>query len=178
MLLNSIVDDFKNVSVCFTDQSTGIVDFPSFFTRVDESDRLTLLYFYPGDYTSICATEVLAFHAAHAEFEKRGVTVVGCSVNGPEVHAAWQRTPKINGGLGTCINHCVLSDIARELAKYFDVLIPTRNVATRATFILDKSGRVLYETRSDTKTARDVRNVLHVVDDIRRNAASSKRDRE
>jgi alkyl hydroperoxide reductase subunit AhpC len=176
MLLKTTIDATP-VSVCFSDYAIGEdIMFPSDFfhstgtmdTSDSTDDELLLIYFYPGDFTTICVTELLAFHNRHGDFEHLNTRLVACSVNGPEVHAAWKRTPKANGGLGTAINHPIISDMNRVLSKQFDVLIPSRNQSTRGWFLLDRAGKILLESRTDTKTARDVSQILATVADVRR----------
>ena len=158
------------VPMCLPDNTTGSeAVFPDDF--FSDNSQFLLLYFYPGDFTTICTTELLAFHNSQDAFLELGVSIVGCSTNGPEVHAAWKTTPKSSGGLGTMINHCLISDLDRQLSRFFDVLIPSRNVATRGWFILDRDGQILYECRSDTKIARDVSHILSTVADIRKACA-------
>ena len=156
-----------SVPVCLPDNTTGSeATFPGDFFA--DGSQFLLVYFYPGDFTTICTTELIAFHEKLDAFADLDVSVVGCSTNGPEVHAAWKRTPKEAGGLGTQINHCLISDPDRHLARIFDVLIPSRNVATRGLFILDRNGEILFESRHDTKIARDISQILSTVADVRK----------
>ena len=146
----------------------GSITTKLFPTEYFGHSELLVLYFFPGDFTSICATEVLAFHEQLDKFNQLAATPVGCSINNPYVHNAWKITPKTSGGLGTNVNHELLSDIAGHLAQKFDVLIPGRRVATRGLFVINREGKILYESRSDTKTARDVSAVLDLVGEIRK----------
>mgnify|MGYP001794317180 CR=1 FL=1 len=45
-----------------------------------------VFFFYPKDFTFVCPTEILAFQEKLAEFEKRGVAVVGASTDTEETH--------------------------------------------------------------------------------------------
>ena len=58
-----------------------------------------VFFFYPLDFTFVCPTELLAFQEKLAEFEKRGVAVVGCSVDSQFSHWAWLNTEKNDGGI-------------------------------------------------------------------------------
>ena len=44
-------------------------------------EKDVIFFFYPLDFTFVCPTELIAFQEKLAEFEKRGVAVVGCSVD-------------------------------------------------------------------------------------------------
>jgi peroxiredoxin (alkyl hydroperoxide reductase subunit C) len=111
---------------------------------------------------------MLAFHQVQKVLSDLGVGLVGCSTNGPETHQAWQQTPKERGGLGTVLSYPVLSDVSRELSQRFDVLIRGRNVATRGLFVIDRDYRIVYEQRSDTRTARDTSHLIGLIREIRR----------
>ena len=61
--------------------------------------KKVILFWYPKDFTYVCPTELHAFEAAKADFEKRNTIVIGASCDTPEVHFAWLSTPKDNGGI-------------------------------------------------------------------------------
>ena len=54
------------------------------FKQISLSDykgKKVVLFFYPLDFTFVCPTEILAFNHRLADFEKRGVQILGCSVD-------------------------------------------------------------------------------------------------
>ena len=51
-------------------------------------NKYVVLFFYPLDFTFVCPTELHAFQEKLAEFEKRNVAVVGCSVDSEFSHFA------------------------------------------------------------------------------------------
>lgn len=177
MLIGHPVRDIP-IEASFGDDTVSRVSFPS-DCFLSPDCELLIIYFYPGDFTSICATEVLAFDEKLPEFFELGASIVGCSINGPYAHNAWKNRPKTAGGLGTHIKHPILADVNGELSRIFDVLIPKRHVASRGLFILDRTGTVLFESRHDTKTARNVSQIVEIVRDIRKlnRNSNDKRDR-
>ena len=66
----------------------------------DYRGKYVVLFFYPLDFTFVCPTEIVAFHEKIGEFEKRGVQVIGVSVDSQFTHLAWKNTPRSKGGLG------------------------------------------------------------------------------
>ena len=60
----------------------------------DYAGKYVLLFFYPLDFTFVCPTELHAFQEELSEFKKRGVEVLGCSVDSQFSHLNWLRTPK------------------------------------------------------------------------------------
>ena len=59
-----------------------------------------VLFFYPLDFTFVCPSELIAFDKRLAEFEKRGVKVIGVSIDSQFSHNAWRNTAVDDGGIG------------------------------------------------------------------------------
>ena len=62
--------------------------------------KYVVLFFWPLDFTFVCPTEIIAHDHRLAEFEKRGVQVVGVSIDSQYSHYAWRETPVNKGGIG------------------------------------------------------------------------------
>ncbi len=62
--------------------------------------KYALLFFYPLDFTFVCPSELIALDHRMKEFEKRGVVVVGMSIDSQFTHAAWRKTAVKDGGIG------------------------------------------------------------------------------
>ena len=136
-----------------------------------------LLFFYPKDFTFVCPTELFAFQEQLAEFEKRGVQVVGCSVDTPEVHLAWLSTAKNKGGIEG-VKYPLVADSHKTIATNFGVLdgewMYNENdeltfeggdaVAFRGTFYIDKEGIVRHENVNDLPIGRNIGESLRVID--------------
>jgi len=54
-----------------------------------KGNKEVIFFFYPLDFTFVCPTELIAFQEKLAEFEKRNVAVVGCSIDSQYSHWAW-----------------------------------------------------------------------------------------
>ena len=80
-----------------------------------------VFFFYPLDFTFVCPTELLAFQEKLAEFEKRNVAVVGCSIDSKFSHWAWLNTEKNNGGIKG-VKYPIVSDLSKTISSNFDVL--------------------------------------------------------
>ena len=48
--------------------------------------QYVVFFFYPKDFTFVCPTELHAFQARLADFEKRNCAVVACSTDTEESH--------------------------------------------------------------------------------------------
>jgi alkyl hydroperoxide reductase subunit AhpC len=69
----------------FTQKSThGDIDFYSW-----AGDSWVVLFSHPADYTPVCTTELGRVAKLMPEFEKRGVKVLGLSVDDVDSHVGW-----------------------------------------------------------------------------------------
>ena len=83
--------------------------------------RWMALFFWPMDFTFVCPTEIIAFQNQLAEFEKRNVAVVGCSVDSQFSHWKWLNTDKKEGGIKG-VTYPLVSDQTKTIARSYDVL--------------------------------------------------------
>ncbi|PCI93330.1 MAG: alkyl hydroperoxide reductase [Flavobacteriales bacterium] len=139
-------------------------------------EKEVIFFFYPLDFTFVCPTELLAFQAKLAEFEKRGVAVVGCSVDSKFSHWAWLNTEKNNGGIKG-VTYPLVSDLSKTIAENYGVLAgeydfneegeATFNgapVAYRGTFLIDKKGNIRHSVINDLPLGRSIDEALRMVD--------------
>jgi peroxiredoxin 2/4 len=124
--------------------------------------RYVLLFFYPLDFTFVCPSEIIAFDAALGEFEKKGVQVIGVSVDSHYTHFAWKNTPRNEGGIGQ-IRYPLVSDLTKQIARDYGVLLDG-GVALRGLFLIDKQGVVRHALINDLPIGRSVDEALRVVD--------------
>lgn len=125
--------------------------------------KYVVFFFYPLDFTFVCPTELHAFQEKLLEFEKRGATIVGCSIDSPYSHAAWLKTPKSTGGIQG-ITYPIVSDIHKSIAKSYDVLKEDDGIAYRGLFLIDRTGIVRHQLINDLPLGRSVDEVLRLVD--------------
>lgn len=147
------------------------------FTLADYiGKKEVMFFFYPKDFTFVCPTEILAFQEKLAEFEKRGVQVVGCSTDTEETHLAWLMTPKNNGGIEG-VKYPLVADTAKTISSNYGVLAGDWDyteegemtfkgaaIAYRGTFLIDKEGTVRHETINDLPLGRNIDEMIRVVD--------------
>lgn len=124
--------------------------------------KYAVVFFYPLDFTFVCPTELIAFDHRLAEFEKRGVQVLGVSIDSEHTHLAWKNTPVDKGGIGQ-VKYPLVADIKHELAKAYDVE-SEGGVAFRGSFLIDKSGVVRHQVVNDLPLGRNVDEMLRMVD--------------
>ena len=72
--------------------------------------------------------------------KKRGVEVVGVSIDSQFTHNAWRNTPTENGGIGQ-VKYALAADVKHEIAQAYGIEHPEAGVALRASFLIDKKWR-------------------------------------
>tara|TARA_B100000809_G_scaffold215850_1_gene221233 strand:+ start:1601 stop:2233 length:633 start_codon:yes stop_codon:yes gene_type:complete len=139
-------------------------------------EKEVIFFFYPLDFTFVCPTELLAFQAKLGEFEKRGVAVVGCSVDSKFSHWAWLNTEKNDGGIKG-VKYPLVSDLSKTIAENYGVLAGEYDfndegeatfigapVAFRGTFLIDKAGVIRHSVINDLPLGRSIDESLRMVD--------------
>ena len=113
--------------------------------------RRVVLYFYPKDNTPGCTRPACAFAGRLAEFERRGVTVVGISKDSVASHQKFSQ--KYN------LPFVLLSDPDREVIEAYGVWQEKKMAGkvgmgvVRTTFIIDENGiiaAVMPKVKPDT----------------------------
>lgn len=135
-----------------------------------------VFFFYPLDFTFVCPTELLAFQEKLAEFEKRGVAVVACSVDSEYSHWAWLNTEMKNGGIKS-VTYPIVSDLTKTIAYNYGVLAGDYDYddngnlafqgaakAFRGLFLIDKNGVIRHSVINDFPLGRSVDEALRMVD--------------
>ena len=92
---------------------------PIVFDLASHRGSWVVLFFYPGDFTFICPTELAAFAKRHTEFIREEAVLLAASTNSCFSHKAWFETdPRLAG-----VRYPVISDSLRELSSAFGVLL-------------------------------------------------------
>ena len=125
--------------------------------------KAAVLFFYPLDFTFVCPSELIAFDHRYEEFKKRGVEVVGVSIDSEFTHNAWRNTPTENGGIGA-VKYALAADVKHEIAKAYGIEHPEAGVALRASFLIDKNGVVRHQVVNDLPLGRNIDEMLRMVD--------------
>ena len=123
---------------------------PDFTLRSDAGEDLSLsdvrgrpvvLYFYPRDDTPGCTRQACSFRDAYADFEDRGVTILGVS---PDTEAAHVRVKEKYG-----LPFTLLADPEHDVAELYGVWVEKNMYGKksmgikRSTFVIDAAGNVV-----------------------------------
>ena len=133
------------------------------FSLSDLRGKYVVLFFYPLDFTFVCPSEIIAHHRRVEEFNKRGVEVVGVSIDSQFTHHAWRNTPVDKGGIGQ-IDFPLVADVQHKIAQAYGVEHPEAGVALRGSFLIDKDGIVRHQVVNDLPLGREVDEMIRLVD--------------
>src|SRR3977135_1447080 len=79
-----------------------------------------LLFSHPKDFTPVCTTELGALAKLKPEFDKRGVKLMGLSVDAVDRHAKWADDIKETQGVAP--NYPMIGDTDFNVSKLYDML--------------------------------------------------------
>ncbi|GLV13535.1 peroxiredoxin [Alicyclobacillus hesperidum] len=134
--------------------------------RVQLSDyrgKWLILFFYPGDFTFVCPTEVMAFNERIQEFHDLDAEVLGVSTDSVHSHKAWIQLPRTQNGLGG-LNYPLASDFTKRVSRSYEVLDEETGTAMRGLFIIDPDGTVMYQVLHNNDVGRSVDETLRVLE--------------
>ena len=104
-------------------------------------DQNVLLVFYPLAFSPVCTHQLPELQSMLPRFEAADTVVFGVSVDSHWSNAAFARS------LG--VRFPLLSDWQREASTAYGVLIPDKGYSGRASFLVDKQGRILWREISE-----------------------------
>lgn len=139
----------------------NIVD--SYNFKDSTKGKYAVIFFYPLDFTFVCPSELIAFDHRLDEFKKRGVEVIGVSIDSHFTHNAWRNTDIKDGGIGQ-VGYTLVADMTHAICKAYDVETPDGAVAFRGSFLIDKEGMVRHQVVNDLPLGRNVDEMLRMVD--------------
>src|SRR6185503_9469621 len=106
--------------------------------------KVVLLYFYPKDDTPGCTKQACGLRDQMGDLKKENVEVVGVSFDSAESHQKFREKHNLNFTL--------LADTDGKIADAYGVRRgPDQKMARRASFLIDKDGKIVHVT--DTSSA-------------------------
>ncbi len=105
-------------------------------TSAENKGKVTLLAFYPADFTGGCTLEAHSLSSSYKDLKALGVQVYGVSVQDPKSHQAFCTKEGIP--------YTLLADTKHTMSADYGVLIPGANIANRVTYIVGADGKVAY----------------------------------
>ncbi len=138
-------------------------------------DGWAVLFSHPKDFTPVCTTELGAVAALEGDFAKRGVKVIGLSVDPVDSHGKW--TQDIEDVGGHKVNYPIIGDPKLEIAKLYDMLpadegdscegrTPANNAPVRTVFVIGPDKRIKLQLAYPMTTGRNFDEILRVIDSM------------
>ena len=119
------------------DSTVGRFDFHDW-----AGDIWVVLFSHPKDFTPVCTTELGAVAALKPEFQRRGVKVVGLSVDPVDSHQRW--ADDIAETQGHALNFPLIADHDRKVSERLDLIHPGASDTTtvRTVLVIDPSKKL------------------------------------
>ena len=136
-------------------------------------DSWAVLFSHPKDFTPVCTTELGTMAKIKPEFDRRGVKVIGLSVDPLERKAAW--ADDIEETQGHRPNFPVIADADYAVAKLYGMLpadangdplerTPADNQTVRNVFVIGPDKTVKLVLVYPMTTGRNFEEILRVID--------------
>ena len=138
-------------------------------------DSWAVLFSHPRNFTPVCTTELGYMASIKPEFDRRGVKIVGLSVDPIENHARWAE--EIGASQGTAPNYPIIADSDFAVAKLYGMLpadvsgdpterTPAANQTVRNVFVIGPDKTVKLILVYPMTTGRNFDEVLRVIDSL------------
>jgi thioredoxin-dependent peroxiredoxin len=134
-----------------------------------------VLFSHPKDFTPVCTTELGQVARMKAEFDRRGVKVIGLSVDSSIDHAAWAKD--IRETQGVAPNFPIIADGDYKVSKLYDMLpeatsgdpakrTPADNLTVRNVFIIGPDKKIRLILVYPMATGRNFDEILRAIDSM------------
>jgi alkyl hydroperoxide reductase subunit AhpC len=125
-----------------------------------------ILFSHPKDFTPVCTTELGYTAKMKGEFEKRGVKVIGLSVDPVDSHVKWEKD--IEETQGQAVNFPMIGDPDRTVSNLYDMIHPNANdtLTVRSLFVIDANNKVRLMITYPASTGRNFDEILRVIDSL------------
>lgn len=134
-----------------------------------------VLFSHPKDFTPVCTTELGAVAKLKPEFDKRGVKVIGLSVDPVSNHESWSKDIAETQGLAP--NYPMIGDTDLKVSKLYGMLpadepgtaegrTPANNATVRNVFVIGPDKRIKLLIAYPMTTGRNFDEILRVIDSM------------
>ena len=134
-----------------------------------------VLFSHPKDFTPVCTTELGYMAKIKSEFDKRGVKIIGLSVDPVDQHGKWAQDIKETQGFAP--NYPMIGDIDYNVSKLYGMLpaavsgdpakrTPADNQTVRNVFVIGPDKKVKLILVYPMTTGRNFEEVLRVIDSL------------
>lgn len=153
--LGDVVPNFKQ------DSTEGPIDLYDY-----AEGKWVILFSHPKDFTPICTTELGQVAKMKADFDQRGVKVLGLSVDSLESHEGWVKD--IEETQGVALNFPLLADADRTVANAYGMIHPNSDdvFTVRSVYVIDPNKKLRLTLTYPAPTGRNFAEILRAVDSL------------
>jgi thioredoxin-dependent peroxiredoxin len=137
---------------------------------------------HPKDFTPVCTTELGSMAKLSHEFTKRGVKLIGISVDSVEDHVRWKQD--IKDVTGASVTYPMIGDSDLTVAKLYGMIHPNAsgdakgrtaadNATVRNVLIIGPDKKIKLILTYPMSTGRNFNEILRVVDSLQLTATKS-----
>ncbi len=167
--LGDLAPDFE------ADTSEGRIHFYDWL-----GDSWAVLFSHPKDFTPVCTTELGYMAKIKPEFDRRGVKIIGLSVDQSTKHDQWAKD--IEETQGYAPNYPIIGDGDFNVSKLYEMLpastegdsdtrTPADNQTVRNVFVIGPDKKIKLILVYPMTTGRNFDEVLRVVDSLQLTAS-------
>ncbi len=146
----------------FTQESTfGTLNFYDWAGR-----DWVVLFSHPKDFTPVCTTELGTVARLKPEFDRRGVKVIGLSVDPVDRHLDWAND--IARTQGAALNFPLLADVDRRISELLGLIHPNASDTStvRSVLVIDPQKRLRLTLTYPASTGRNFDEILRTIDSL------------
>lgn len=131
-------------------------------------DSWGVLFSHPRDFTPVCTTELGEMARVKGEFDRRGVKVIGLSVDPLDAHRRW--AGDIAETQGIAPNFPIIADADRAVADLYGMIHPNASdtATVRSVFVIGPDKAVKLTITYPMSTGRSFDEIVRVVDSLQR----------
>ena len=132
-----------------------------------------ILFSHPADFTPVCTTEFIAFAEIYPELQKRGVELLGLSVDSASSHIAWVRN--VEEKTGVKIPFPIIADLGKEVSTAYGMIHPgqSKTATVRCVFIIDGKQIIRAILYYPLTTGRNMDEILRIIDALQTTDANA-----
>lgn len=125
-----------------------------------------VLFSHPKDFTPVCTTELAEAARLKPEFDRRGVKIIGLSVDPKDSHAKWEQD--IEETQKQRLNFPVLADADGKVSQLYGMIHPKSDpkLTVRSVFIIAPDKKVRLILTYPPSTGRNFVEILRVIDSL------------
>ena len=121
-----------------------------------KAGKWTILFFYPADFTFVCATEFAALAQQHARIKELGGELVTVSTDTQFTHLAWHRDEGELQG----VQYSMGADPTGRVSRMFGVYLEEAGVSLRGTFLISPAGQLMSSEVNFLNLGRNVEELV------------------